>query len=195
MTDEDRHRALIHAAVRSLHKPAVVSHASAVVLRDLPTWGLDLSEVHVTRGDLHSPRDEAGVYHHVGELKTEEIVSVQGVATTALARTVIDAARFSSFEAGVVVADAAFRSDPAAQRRRLGRPLGTTTFLQACGHVGRSGRLPNVIIRAGGGRSRAGGRQDGRTGAVSKTAGKGLSGSPRRRRRRPHGPRRSTRRP
>jgi predicted transcriptional regulator of viral defense system len=121
MTDEDRHRALIHAAVRSLHKPAVVSHASAVVLRDLPTWGLDLSEVHVTRGDLHSPRHEAGVYHHVGDLKTEEIVSVQGVATTALARTVIDTARFSSFEAGVVVADAAFRSDPAAREQALAR--------------------------------------------------------------------------
>jgi hypothetical protein len=94
---------------------------SAAVLRGLPTWGADLSEIHVTRGDLHSPRREAGVYHHVGELRDGETVLVGGVRATAIERTVIDTARFTSFEAGVVTADAAFRTDPSAQGRALAR--------------------------------------------------------------------------
>lgn len=121
MTDVERHLALIHAVVLSLDKPAVVSHVSAAILRGLPIWDADLSEVHVTRGDLHSPRHEAGVYHHVGELLEGETVVVSGVSTTTLDRTVIDTARFSSFESGVVIADAAFRADPSAQSRALAR--------------------------------------------------------------------------
>lgn len=116
MTDVERHLALVHAVVRSLQQPAVVSHVSAVVLRgDLPTWGLDLSEVHVSRADLHSPRHEAGIHHHAGALPAEDVEKVNGVRVTTLARTVVDTARTTPFEASVVVADAAFRTAPEAQ--------------------------------------------------------------------------------
>jgi hypothetical protein len=121
MTPEQRHLARIHAVVRSLRRPAVVSHVSAVVLRGLPTWGLDLSEVHVSRADLHSPRHEAGVHHHAGELTGEDVEMVNGVLVTSTARTVIDTARTSGFEASVVVADQAFRLDPDAQPAALAR--------------------------------------------------------------------------
>lgn len=119
MTAEQRHLARIHAVTRSLHKPAIVSHTSAVVLRDLPTHGLDLSEVHVTRRDLHSPRHEAGVHHHAGSLPVDDVELVDGVATTSLARTTLDTARMSDFESAVVVADAAFHRDPAAHKLAL----------------------------------------------------------------------------
>lgn len=135
MTDEERHLALIHAVVRSLDKPAVVSHVSAALLRGYPTWGSDLSEVHVTRGDLHSPRREAGVYHHVGELLAGEVVVVDGVKVTSVERSVIDTARFTSFEAGVVTADAAFRADPAAHARALAR-LDTMRDWKGARHAG-----------------------------------------------------------
>lgn len=121
MTPEQRHLALIHAVVRSLRVPAVVSHVSAVLLRGLPTWGLDLSEVHVSRADLHSPRHEAGVHHHAGELLETEIELIDGVRVTGLPRTVIDTARVTAFEASVVVADQAFRSAPEAQQLALDR--------------------------------------------------------------------------
>jgi hypothetical protein len=55
MTPVQRHFAKINAVVQSLEAPAVVSHQSAVGVHGLPTWDLDLSLVHVTRGDLHSP--------------------------------------------------------------------------------------------------------------------------------------------
>lgn len=121
MSDEQRHLALIHAVARSLRVPAVVSHVSAAVIHGLPTWGLDLSEVHVSRRDLHSPRHEADVHHHCGALPDDDIVTVAGVRVTSLARTAIDTARTCSFEAGVVVADAAFARDSEAQRIALER--------------------------------------------------------------------------
>lgn len=121
MSDEQRHRALVHAVVRSLRFPAVVSHVSAALIHGLPVWGLDLSEVHVSRRDLHAPRHEAGVHHHSGALRDEEVVTVAGIRVTNLARTVIDTARISTFEAGVVVADAAFARDDDGQRRALER--------------------------------------------------------------------------
>jgi hypothetical protein len=106
MTREQLHVALVHAAVRSLAKPAVVSHVSAAILRGLPSWGLDLSLVHVTRGDLHSPRIEGGVHHHAGELRNDDLEQIDGIWVTSPARTAIDTARVTAFEAAVVVTDA-----------------------------------------------------------------------------------------
>jgi hypothetical protein len=106
MTAVQRHAALVHAVVQSLEVPAVVSHQSAVIVQDLPAWDLDLSLVHVTRGDLHSPRIEAGVHHHAGGLLEEDVIEVRGLSVTAPARTVIDTARETPFEPSVVVADA-----------------------------------------------------------------------------------------
>lgn len=114
MSDVERHRAKVHAVLRRLDVPAVVSHVSAVVMHGLPTWGLDLSEVHVSRADLHSPRLEGGVHHHAGDLPGDDVVTVDGVQVTSLARTVIDAARITDFEPAVCVADAAFHRDPGA---------------------------------------------------------------------------------
>jgi hypothetical protein len=122
MTDIQRHLAIIHAVARSLHRPAVVSHVSAVVLRgDLPTWGLDLSEVHVSRSDLHSPRHEAGIHHHAGSLPDEDVELIDGIRVTTMARTILDTARTTPFEASVVVADAAFRKEPSAHKLALTR--------------------------------------------------------------------------
>ncbi len=121
LTDEGRHLALIHAVTRSLREPTVVSHVSAAVLHGLPTWGLDLSEVHVTRAELHSPRHEAGVHHHSGELRDDEVTFVKGVRVTTLPRTLIDVARVTPFEPAVVVADAALHGDPTIQSQALAR--------------------------------------------------------------------------
>jgi hypothetical protein len=109
MTPEDRHRATVHAVVLALDSPAVVSHVSACVLLGLPTWGYDLTHVHVTRGDLHSPRIEGRVHHHAGWLEPDDIIEVAGITVTPPDRTAIDVACMGGFERGVVVADAALR--------------------------------------------------------------------------------------
>jgi hypothetical protein len=111
MDDEARHRALVHAVMRTLSGPVVVSHTSAIVMLGLPTWGLDLSVVHVTRAPGVSPRAEAGVLHHAAQLADHQVVDVDGVAVTSAARAVIDTARVTEFEPSVVVADAALHAD------------------------------------------------------------------------------------
>ncbi|HET6728176.1 MAG TPA: hypothetical protein VFG96_02085 [Jiangellaceae bacterium] len=40
MSRDQLHVAMIHAVVRSLERPAVVSHTSAAVLLGLPSWAL-----------------------------------------------------------------------------------------------------------------------------------------------------------
>ncbi|HEX2362601.1 MAG TPA: type IV toxin-antitoxin system AbiEi family antitoxin domain-containing protein [Jiangellaceae bacterium] len=122
MTPEERHRATVHAVVLVLKKPAVVSHVSACVMLNLPTWGYDLSRVHVTRSDLHSPRIEGGVHHHAGTLTGNDLVPIDGIEVTPPDRTAIDVALMGGFERGVVVADAALRmlgGDKDALLRRL----------------------------------------------------------------------------
>lgn len=122
MTDIDRHSALVYATTLNLARPAVVSHASAAVIRGLPTWGINLDEVHVSRADIHSGRREAGVHHHIGELPDNEIEVVDGLRVTSPARTVLDIARTAKFEPALCIADAAFHEEPDAHelaRKRL----------------------------------------------------------------------------
>ncbi|MGH8822864.1 MAG: type IV toxin-antitoxin system AbiEi family antitoxin domain-containing protein [Jiangellaceae bacterium] len=110
MDEVARHRARVLAVVANLGGPVVVSHASAAVLLGLPTWGLDLSMVHVTRPQGVSTRSEAGVRHHAAQLSDNQIIEIDGIAVTHPARTVIDTARATDFEPSVVVADAALRA-------------------------------------------------------------------------------------
>jgi hypothetical protein len=121
MDDVQKHRARVHAVIRSLRVPAVVSHASAAVMHGLPEWGLDLDNVHVSRTDLHSPRTEAGVHHHAGEIKDTDVVEIDGLRVMSLPRAIIDTARITDFEAAVCVADAAIALDPTVQSAALDR--------------------------------------------------------------------------
>ncbi|HEX6577951.1 MAG TPA: type IV toxin-antitoxin system AbiEi family antitoxin domain-containing protein [Jiangellaceae bacterium] len=111
MSAAARHRAHVHAVVASLTGPVVVSHTSAAVMLGLPTWGLDLSTVHVTRPPGVSTRTEAGVWHHSARLPDDQVIEIDGMAITHPARTVVDTARVTDFEPSVVVADAALRAD------------------------------------------------------------------------------------
>lgn len=104
-----RHRLLVHAAMNSM-KPgsAVVSHHSALVQYGVPVWRADLSEVQLTRTTGRSGV-KAGVRHHRGLLGRADVMQVDGLATTSLARAVVEAAARTSFEAAVVSLDAALR--------------------------------------------------------------------------------------
>ena len=108
----DQTTALHLLAVRAAHRAqpgaaAVVSHQSAAALHGLPTWGLTFDHVHLTRLDAMSGRIRAGVRHHAGAITDADVLVVDGVAATAVARTVVDTACLSSYEAAVAVADAA----------------------------------------------------------------------------------------
>jgi predicted transcriptional regulator of viral defense system len=108
---EDQHLLRIRATVGlAATAQFVVSHISAAVLWGLPTWGVDLSRVHLTRPGRSGCATTAEVIPHRAMLTDDEIAVIDGIAVTSLARTVLDVARYHGFERGVVVADAALRA-------------------------------------------------------------------------------------
>ncbi|MGY1606477.1 MULTISPECIES: type IV toxin-antitoxin system AbiEi family antitoxin domain-containing protein [unclassified Geodermatophilus] len=123
-----RHHLLVRATVAGLRRDAVVSHESAAVLHGLPTWGLRLARVHVTRQPPASSDVSRTLRCHVARLEDDEVTAVDGIPVTDPVRTALDLARSLPFEPSVVVLDAllATRTDHAAALgARLARMAGT----------------------------------------------------------------------
>ncbi len=109
---ESRHLQLVEATAARLRARSgnVASHGSAAVWWDLPTWGVDLSRVHMTRPGSPGVASTGAVHPHRAQLTDAEIVEVNGIVVTTPARTVLDIARTYGFESGVVTADAALHA-------------------------------------------------------------------------------------
>jgi len=103
--ERDHHVRVALAIQHRLGGRAVISHQSAVVAYGLPTWGLDLSKVHVTRL-AGKGRSDDEVVQHAGRLARADLAPPHQRLTT-VARSVVDAARICGYEAAVVIADAA----------------------------------------------------------------------------------------
>ncbi|TCC16185.1 type IV toxin-antitoxin system AbiEi family antitoxin domain-containing protein [Kribbella speibonae] len=87
----------------------VVSHQSAALLHGLPVWGTDLSRAHFTRRASGRPRTGRGVQVHRGRPAADEVVELGGLHVTSVDRAIVETACTTSYEVGVVLADAALR--------------------------------------------------------------------------------------
>ncbi|TDW23475.1 putative AbiEi antitoxin of type IV toxin-antitoxin system [Kribbella kalugense] len=106
-----RYRRLVYAVMNAMRPGSVaVSHQSSLLLHGLPLWGVDLSEVHLSRLDerRHSG-PVADVRYHRGVLTSDDLTTIGGLASTALPRTIVESACTTSFEAAVIFLDAALR--------------------------------------------------------------------------------------
>jgi hypothetical protein len=109
--DLARYRRLVYAVMNAMRPGSVaVSHQSSLLLHGLPLWGVDLSEVHLSRLDerRHSG-PVADIRYHRGILTSDDLTTIGGLAATALPRTIVESACTTSFEAAVVFLDAALR--------------------------------------------------------------------------------------
>ncbi len=106
---EARHALAARAATMQLPAGTVASHVSAAVLHGLPVWGVPLDRVHVTRDGTSGGHRHRTLHVHVTPLDGDEVVVVDGVPATTVARTLADLARTEPFERTVAVADAALR--------------------------------------------------------------------------------------
>lgn len=104
-----RHRALILGTVAQLHPRAVVSHGSAAVLHGLPTFPNAIAHAHISRDRSGGGAKRSFVHVHGSPLPDGDVVVVDGVAATSLARTVADLARTLRFDQAVAVGDQALR--------------------------------------------------------------------------------------
>jgi Transcriptional regulator, AbiEi antitoxin len=104
---EDQHRLLLAATIPQLAGGAVISHSSAALLHGLPTWPKSLERVHITRDRNYGGKRRSVVIVHCGPFVAEDVVELNGVQLTSLARTVIDLARSRPFDQAVASGDRA----------------------------------------------------------------------------------------
>jgi hypothetical protein len=109
---------------------SVVSHLSAAVVHGLPVFADQLDHVQLTRDDVAGGKRRGRLHLHAAPLDPTEVVKINGIATTSMARTVVDLARSIAFDRAVVVGDAALR-----------QKLDTKALADS---VGRAGGRPGV---------------------------------------------------
>ncbi|GAA1114305.1 type IV toxin-antitoxin system AbiEi family antitoxin domain-containing protein [Kribbella jejuensis] len=88
----------------------VVSHQSAAVLHGLPVWGTDLTKTHFTRIGNGQSRTGRELQVHRSAVDGDEIIELDGLQVMSCERAIVETACSSSYEVGVVLADAALRA-------------------------------------------------------------------------------------
>lgn len=110
LPSESRHRAeVVAAALSSSGSEPIFSHVSAAVLWGLPLYRLRPERVHVLTPPNHRHSIQ-GILRHEGALPDSDVVELDGIRCTSLARTVFDVIRTVRGEAALAVADAALAS-------------------------------------------------------------------------------------
>jgi len=103
------HRQLIMATMPLIAQGGCVSHISAAVLHGLPTPP-QAGPVHVTRSRQSGQgRRTKNIHVHAAPLPDADVELVDGILTTTVSRTVVDAACMLPLARGVALADAALR--------------------------------------------------------------------------------------
>ena len=105
LEEAGRHCVRSRAVLRQASTGLVLSHSSALVEHDAPTFGVSLDEVEVTRLDARSGRRERGVRQHRGVVRPEELCTIHGAVVTGPAATVLDVATVVPTEAALCVAN------------------------------------------------------------------------------------------
>jgi len=97
-----RHVVHTRAVMRQANTEVVASHVSGLMFHDGPTWGLDLSSVHVTRTDGRAGRAEAGVSQHRGKILEGDVVQRIGFPVMAASRLGLEITTVADTEAALV---------------------------------------------------------------------------------------------
>lgn len=99
----------ISAVADALGPSAVISHTSAARLHGLPTGQLQCDRPHATWPGSPGRGASTNVVPHRSKLTDEDIVSVGGVRTTSVDRTLLDVARAGEVRLAVAMTDEALR--------------------------------------------------------------------------------------
>ncbi|WP_280384079.1 hypothetical protein [Nocardia wallacei] len=102
-----RHRILADVALHDLSDDAILSHQSAAVVYGAPVWVALLRRVTVTRNRRNGGRIRPDVKVHCAPF--DAVAELDGFVLTTPARTIVDLARTTPFEAAVVAGDALAR--------------------------------------------------------------------------------------
>lgn len=130
LSEQERHRLLIDAVLPAISEDSTVSHRSAALLHGLPLPRSGFDKVHVTRHRRGGGRKNAAVFVHCAPWVPR--TTVDGIAVTSLARTVVDLARTESLATAVIAGDVALgRCDAEELDAELQRARGWKGIAQA----------------------------------------------------------------
>lgn len=104
------------AALQRIHPTWTFCRTSAAIALGLPISLNDLDSVHIAVEPAQRNRSTKGVNRHVVE--RDEPITVRGIRTTSLERTVLDCMRTADFGMAVAVSDYALRQSALAKARR-----------------------------------------------------------------------------
>jgi hypothetical protein len=107
----EQYVALVRAIGNTRAFRPVVSHWSAAALHGLPIVGPWPSVVHTIVGPTAGGRSRGGVVKHSLRLDEADVVELDTLLVTSVARTVLDIASVGSFMAAVIMADRAVHVD------------------------------------------------------------------------------------
>jgi hypothetical protein len=122
---DDRYLLRVLAAANTRRNHPVFSFWSAAVVHGLPIYGAWPTKVHTTVGKAGGGRSSGDVVRHVIPLGDEDVVDLDGLRVTSVARTVLDLATVAKFSSAVVTTDRALHVD----RRGRTTPLVTADEL------------------------------------------------------------------
>lgn len=105
----ERYRHRVIAALFASRGSPVASHVSAAALWRLPIIGQWPELVHVLTSRSTGTRTENGFRRHAVDREEVEVVELEGVRVTSLARTLLDLAATSTFASAVASVDYALR--------------------------------------------------------------------------------------
>ena len=97
-----QHVVRTRAVMRQANTEVVASHVSGLMFYGGPTWGLDLSSVHLTRTDGRAGRAEAGVSQHRGKILEGDVVDRLGFPVMAAPRLGLEVTTVAETEAALV---------------------------------------------------------------------------------------------
>ncbi|WP_157096504.1 hypothetical protein [Microbacterium arborescens] len=106
---EDAHLLHVMAVAHEVRGHAAVSHESAAVLHGLDLYRVRPTRVHLTTAPGARVSSSPDAFRHCTPLDAHDVVEVNGIRCTSLARTVFDVARTMTPEAALVMADRAER--------------------------------------------------------------------------------------
>ncbi|NCL75350.1 hypothetical protein [Rhodococcus sp. YH1] len=116
LDDTGRHRILARHVGSGLRPGDALSHVSAAVLLGLDVWNADLRRVHVSRTSA-SGRRVTYLHVHATDWCDGDVVTLDGVRVTSVARTIVDLGRSLPLEEAVVAGDSGLRADASARDR------------------------------------------------------------------------------
>lgn len=116
LSDRDRYLLTIRAVTATRNHQMPLSHWSAAAIHHLPILGCWPQSVHMTVGKVSGGRSRRQVVKHAFRLPDEDLVVVDGLLVTSVARTVLDLAVASGYLESIMIVDRALLVDRFGQR-------------------------------------------------------------------------------